>query len=343
VLSGQEEPRARWKRGVSLVSAYLGDALGRMYVEEHFPPASKDRVERIVANLLKAYRAAITDSPWMMTATKREALEKLSRMRTRVGYPDRWRTYDRLDIRADDLLGNVLRAQKFEGDERLARITRRQGADFWLLTPQAVNSYYSPTTNEIVLPAAMLQPPLFTPDADEAVNYGAIGAVIGHEIGHAFDTRGRGVDAHGSLEDWWSADDDRAFQQRTRVIVEQFDAFTPIDGVRVNGSLTLAENVGDLAGLSVAHRAYTLALGGREPPTIDGFTGHQRFFLGWAQVWRAAIREEYLRQWVLWNPYAPPEYRANGPVSHLEAFHRAFDVKPSDRMYRAPERRVPVW
>jgi putative endopeptidase len=343
VLSGQEQPRARWKRGVALVSAHLGDAIGRKYVERHFPQASKDRVERIVDNVVKAYRAAITDSPWMTTATKREALDKLARMRIKVGYPDRWRTYGDLEIRADDLVGNVLRAQRFEAREHLTRVTRPGSAGYWFMTPQTVNSYYSPSANEMVVPAAMLQPPLFTADADDAVNYGAIGALIGHDVGHAFDTRGREIDALGNLEDWWTADDERAFEQRTRLIVEQFDGFSPVEGVRVSGSRTLAENIGDLAGLCIAYRAYHLAIGRRDAPVIDGFTGDQRFFLGWAQVWRTAVRDEYLRQWVLSNQYAPPEYRANGPVSHLEAFYRAFDVRPSDRMYRPPEKRARLW
>jgi putative endopeptidase len=343
VLSGQEAPRARWKRGVSLVNGYLGDELGRLYVDTHFSAESRQRVERLAANVVSACRRALAASPWMSAATRREALEKLSRLSVKVAYPDRWRTYGALEIRADDLLGNVRRAQKFQNDERLSRIVQPGERGYWQLTPQAVNTYYSIAANEIVLPAAMLQPPLFTAGADDAVNYGAIGAVIGHELSHAFDERGRRTDAQGEASDWWTPEDDRAFRERARILIAHYDGFTPLPGARVNGTLTFGENLGDVAGLAIAHRAYRLSLNGRAAPVIDGFTGDQRFYLGWAQVWRAAVREEYLRQWVLWNVYAPPEFRVNGPVSHVDSFYEAFAVKPGDGLFLEPGKRGAIW
>jgi len=321
-LSGQSEPIPQWKRSVSLVSGYLGDAVGRIYVERKFPPAAKARVERLVANMIEATRQAIGESRWMTPKTREAALDKLRAIVTKVGYPDRWREYRGLVIKADDLVGNIERAHRFDNAYRLSRVRRPMERGEWLLPPQTVNAYYSPALNEVVVPAAMLQPPLFQLDADDAVNYGSIGAVIGHEIGHGFDA---------------------PFQERASQLVEHFDQYSPLPGMRINGVLTLGENIGDLGGLALAYRAYRLSLNGRRAPIIDGFTGDQRFFLGWAQVWRSVIREEYLRQWLTWIPHSPPQFRANGPVGHIDAFYEAFDVKPGDKLWIEPARRVRIW
>ena len=342
-LTGQQDPRVRWKRGVSLVSSYLGDELGRRYVDRHFPAGSRRRVQRIVDHLLHAWRLAVRDATWLSGGARIEAFDKLTRLSSKIGYPDRWRSYRGLAIDPADLMGNVARAQRFENQYRMARVGQPDDRGDWLMTPQTVNAYYSPSANEIVFPAAILQPPFFNPAADDAVNYGAIGAVIGHEIGHALDDRGRRHDGTGAARDWWSRQDELAYRQRVAPLVEQYFGYSPQPSPRVNGTLTLAENVGDLTGLAVAYRAYLLALDGRSSREIDGFTGEQRFFLGWARIWRTKEREEYQRQMLLNSPYAPNEYRANGPVGHLDGFHRAFEVKPGDRLYRDPVTRVRIW
>jgi putative endopeptidase len=343
VLTGQEIPRTRWKRGVSLVNGYLGDAIGKLYVERHFPPSAKARAEKLVSTMLEAFRRAIADVDWMKEETKREARSKLSRLETKIGYPSAWRTYRGLEIRPDDLVGNVQRAQRFENDRRMAGVTLRIDRAEWLVTPQTVNAYYNPALNEIVLPAAMLQPPLYDVAADDAVNYGRLGAIIGHELGHGFDERGRRFDGEGSVRDWWTVSDVDGFRVQARALSAQASAFSPLAGVRVNGDLTLGENIGDLGGLSLAFRAYQLSLGDRKAPTIDGFTGEQRFFIGWAQVWRTKMRPEFLRQSLVSSPYAPPEFRANGPASNLAGFYSAFSVKPGDKLYREPAARVKIW
>jgi putative endopeptidase len=343
VLSGQELPRTHWKRGVSLVNGYLGDAVGRLYVEQHFPAASRARVERLVAMLVAAFRQAIAEARWMSEPATRSALDKLAKLTTRVGYPDRWRDYRGLVIKPDDLFGNVQRARQFDGAYKLRRLTQPDGRGEWLMTPQTVNAYYNPVLNEVVVPAAMLQPPLFDSEADEAANYGAIGAIVGHEIAHGFDDRGRQLDGAGAALNWWTPADERTFSAKAQALVEQFNAYSPVHGTHVNGLLTLRENIGDLSGLSVAWRAYKMSLGGRPSAVIDGFSGEQRFFLSWAQAWKGRIREEYLRQTLLSMPHAPPEYRANGPASHLPGFHEAFATKPGDRMYREPHRRITIW
>jgi predicted metalloendopeptidase len=342
-LSGQELPRTHWKRGVSLVNGFLGDAVGRLYVERHFPASSRARVEAIVAALVRALRQAIEGSSWMSDHAKRGAIAKLSALTTRVGYPDRWRSYSGLAIRADDLFGNVQRARQFEAAYKLARVLNPVPNGEWFMTPQTVNAYYNPVLNEVVVPAAMLQPPLFNAGADDAANFGAIGAIVGHELAHGFDDRGRRLDGRGRPADWWTPADDEAFAARARMLVDQFDAYSPMAGAHVNGALTLHENVGDVSGLEIAWRAYTLSLNGRPSPVIDGFTGEQRFFLSWAQAWKGGIRREYLVQTLRSTPHAPPEYRANGPASNLAGFYDAFGVKPGDRMYREPSRRVSFW
>jgi putative endopeptidase len=343
ILTGQEEPITRWKRGVSLVSFYLGDAIGRIYVDRHFPPDSKLRVQHIVKNVLEAYKAAIGDADWMAGPTKSEAKVKLWNLKSQIGYPEKWRDYAGLRIEPDDLLGNVQRAQQWDNEFKQQTIKRGQLDGLWTMTPQTLNAYYNLASNEIVFPAAILQPPYFDPAADEAVNYGAIGAVIGHEIGHGFDGRGRAYDSTGTLRDWWTARDEEQFAQRAALLIAQYNAYSPLADVHVNGAITLEENLADLGGLSIALRAYKLSLGGKPAPVIDGLTGEQRFFIGWARIWRAKTRPEYLRQTIGSAPHAPPEFRANGVVSNIPAFYDAFDVKPGDKLYREPVLRVRVW
>jgi len=343
VLSGQETPIARWKRGVSLVNGFMGDAMGELYVARHFPERSRRRVHDIVRTIADAFREAIDEADWMSPQARRQARAKLDFLRAGVGAPDRWRRYDRLRIRADDLLGNAQRAQQFENAYQMARLRRRVEPSQWLMPPQTVNAYYTPSRNEIILPAAILQPPMFDPTAEDAVNYGGIGAIIGHEIGHAFDGRGRRFDAHGRATDWWTSEDEGRFQERAARLVAQFNGYSPLPGHTVNGELTLGENLGDLTGLSVAVRAYRLSLRGRPSPVIDGFTGEQRLFLSWARIWRGKVREEYVPQTLILNRHAPAMFRAHGAVVNLDAFHEAFDLEPGDGLYRAPERRLRIW
>jgi predicted metalloendopeptidase len=343
VLTGQELPRPRWKRGVGLVNGYLGDAVGRLYVEKHFPPESRTRVQALVSRIRLAFKEAIGAADWMKPATKRAALDKLSRLREKIGYPDAWRSYRGLVVKPDDLLGNVQRAQQFDNGVRMARVAARDNPREWPVTPQTVNAFYSPATNEIVLPAAILQPPFFDPAADDAVNYGAIGGVVGHELAHGFDSRGRRYDANGADRDWWTAEDEQAYLTRAAMLVAQFDAYSPLPGLRVNGQATLIENMGDLGGLAVAYRAYKMSLDGRPSPVIDGITGEQRLFMGWARAWRARVRDDYMRQVLLTEPHAPARYRVNGPASNLQEFYEAFGVKPGDRLHRDPGQRVRVW
>ena len=343
VLSGQEIPRERWKRGVSMVNGYLGDAMGQLYVREHLPEASRRRVRTIVRTIVDAFRDAVEETSWMTPEARRHARQKLDFLHAGVGYPERWRSYDGLRIRPEDLLGNVQRAHKFENDYRMMRLRRRFEPRHWLMPPQMVNAYYTPSRNEIILPAAMLQPPLFDPAAEDAVNYGGIGAIIGHEIGHAFDQRGRQFDAFGRAEDWWTPKDEAAFQQRAQLIVDQFNGYSPLPGRFVNGELTLGENIGDLGGLAVAVRAYRLSLKGKPSPVIDGFSGEQRLFLRWAEIWREKIRGEYLQQTLFLNQHAPPQYRVHGTVVNLDAFHDAFGLKAGDGLYREPSKRVRIW
>ena len=342
-LTGQQAQIVRWKRGVSLVNSLLGDAVGRLYVEEHFPRASRTRVERLVAQVVRAYRQSLAELDWMSPGARTAAQDKLARLTARIGYPDVWRDYRGLEIRPDDLFGNLMRAQQHANDLRMTRISRPDDRGEWVTTPQSVNAYYVPAQNEILFPAAILQPPYFDAAADDAVNYGAIGAVIGHEISHALDDTGRRYDASGAVRDWWKPEDEAAYRARANLLLARLDGMPAADGARINGVLVLNESLGDLIGLSVAHRAYRLALDGREPAVIDGLTGDQRFFLGWARLWRAKVRPEYQRQLLLASRYPPAEVRANGPLGHLDGFYTAFGVTSGDPLFIPPSQRVRVY
>ncbi len=344
-LTGAPELKARWKRGVALVESALAEAVGKLYVSEHFPPESKQQMLDLVDNLLEAYRRSITDLEWMTEATRARALEKLATFTPKVGYPDRWRDYGSLEIEPDDLIGNVRRAAAFETERDLGRIGQPVDTDEWFMSPQTVNAYYNPLMNEIVFPAAILQPPFFHPDADPAVNYGAIGAVIGHEIGHGFDDQGSRYDGDGNLNDWWTTEDRDAFEVRTAALVRQYDQLEPrqTPGRHVNGAFTLGENIGDLGGLAIAHAAYRIACDGVEPPEIEGMTGSQRFFWSWAQAWRSKARDEEVGRLLAIDPHSPPEFRCNAVVRNLDAFHDAFGVGPGDELWLEPSERVSIW
>jgi putative endopeptidase len=342
-LSGLQENRPRWKRGISVVEGTLGEMVGKMYVERHFRPEQKARMEQLVQNLITAYRQGIDNLEWMTPATRAQAQEKLSKFTVKIGYPEKWRDYSAIEIRPGDLVGNLRRAGQFEYARMIGRLGKPVDRTEWGMTPQTVNAYYNSVNNEIVFPAAILRPPFFNFEADDAVNYGAIGAVIGHEISHGFDDQGRKSDGDGNLRDWWSAEDAAAFEQRANALVAQYGAFAPLEGATVNGRLTLGENIGDLSGLAVAYRAYKLSLNGREAPVIDGFTGDQRFFLGWAQVWRSKARDEALRQQLLTDPHSPGMYRTNGVLVNMREFYEAFGVKEGDKMYRPEAQRVKIW
>jgi putative endopeptidase len=342
-LSGQQEMRARPKRGVDEVEGAIGEALGRLYVERYFKADAKARMDQLVKNLLAAFKVGIDELDWMSPATKAQAQAKLAKFSVKIGYPDQWRDFSSIVVKKDDALGNARRAFTFAYDDMVSRLGQPVDRTRWGMTPQTVNAYYSPANNEIVFPAAILQPPFFNVEADDAVNYGAIGAVIGHEISHGFDDQGAKSDGDGNLRNWFTDADLKAFQERTSRLAAQFEAYEPLPGMKINGTLTLGENIGDLSGLAVAHRAYRLSLGGRPAPVIEGFTGDQRFFLGWAQVWRTRMRDDALRQRLLTDPHSPGDYRALVPLTNLQAFYDAWDVKPGDKMYRPPSERVKIW
>ena len=332
-LTGQPQQRERWKRAVQAVNDSLGEAVGQLYVERHFSPDAKAQMQALVQNLRAAYGDRIDRVSWMSAEAKVVAREKLGTFRPKIGYPDRWKDYSALDVRAGDAYGNAKRRQVWEHDIDVGRLSRPSDRDEWFMTPQTVNAYYNSTFNEIVFPAAILQPPFFDPHADPAVNYGAIGGVIGHEMGHGFDDQGAKSDARGVLRDWWSPQDVERFHAVTDRLVEQYNGFTPLPGISVNGRLTLGENIGDNGGLQVAYHAYTLSLNGQPAAPRDGVSSDQRFFLGWAQVWRSLIRDEALRNQVLTDPHAPAEYRVNGVVRNMDAWYGAFDVQPGDALY----------
>jgi len=342
-LSGAPEIRARWKRGVDLVSGALGEAVGKLYVAKHFPPEAKTRMKELVDNLVAAYRESISNLDWMSPETREKALEKLGKFTPKIGYPDKWRDYSKLEIRPDDLLGNVHRADAFEIARDFAKLGKPIDRTEWGMTPHTVNAYYNSTMNEIVFPAAILQPPFFDLAADDAVNYGAIGAVIGHEIGHGFDDQGSKSDGDGNLINWWTDADRAEFETRTKKLIEQYNAFEPLPGHKVNGALTIGENIGDLGGLSIAYKAYKRSLDGKEAPVIDGLTGDQRFFMGWAQAWRSKIRDADAIRRLAVDPHSPAEFRCNGVVRNMPEFHEAFGVKEGDKLWLAPDQRVRIW
>jgi putative endopeptidase len=342
-LNGVPEPRPRWRQAVDSMDGNMGELVGRMFVEAHFSAEEKQRMLALVANLLKAFDTSIDGLEWMSPDTRAEAKKKLAKITVKIGYPDKWRDYSTLTIKRDDLVGNLMRAAEFQHQRYVRRAGGPVDKSEWLMTPQTVNAYYSSSTNEITFPAAILRPPFFDMEADDAVNYGGIGAVIGHEISHAFDDSGRQFDGDGNLRDWWTANDAASFKTRADVVVAQFSGYSVLDNQHINGEFTLGENIGDLSGLAVAFKAYQLSLAGSPAPEIDGFTGEQRFFLGWAQVWRRKYRDEEMLKRLKADPHAFSEFRTNGPTGNIDAFYAAFGVKAGDRMYRPPADRVKIW
>lgn len=343
VLRGVPEDEPTWKRAVRFVEGGLGDALGKEYVKKHFPPENKARMEKLVANLLQAYRESIDTIDWMSPATKKEAQAKLATFSPKIGYTEKWRDYSNLAIARDDLVGNSQRMTRFEFARNLAKLGKPIDRTEWGMTPQTVNAYYSPLKNEIVFPAAILQPPFFTASADDAVNYGGIGAVIGHEIGHGFDDSGSQFDGNGNLRDWWTKEDREKYTARTKSLIAQYNAYSPVAGYFVNGALTLGENIGDNSGAAIAYKAYLLSLGGKPASVIDGYTGQQRFFMGFAQIWRNKTRDEALIVQIKTDPHTPGEFRANGSIRNQPGFYEAFGVKDGDKLYLPPEQRVTIW
>ena len=342
-LNGQQEQRERWKRAVAAVNGELGEAVGQLYVKEYFPPSAKAQALALVENLRKAYAVHFATVPWMSAATRKVALEKLAAFRPKIGYPDKWRDYSALQVRRDDALGNEARAEMFEWNRELQRIDQPTDRDEWHMTPQTVNAYYNPVFNEVVFPAAILQPPYFDPHADAAVNYGAIGGVIGHEMGHGFDDQGAKSDAKGVLRTWWLPEDTTAFKKLGDRLAAQYDSYEVVGGLHVNGRLTLGENIGDLSGLTITYVAYHLSLHGKKAPVLESLTGDQRLFLAWAQGWHTLIRDERLRNQVLTDPHSPAQFRVNGVVRNVDAWYKAFDVKPGDKLYLSPQDRVHIW
>jgi len=342
-LRGVETLRPRWKRAVQETDNAMGEAIGAAYVARHFPPEAKARMVQLVDNLLAEFDRGIDQLDWMSAPTKAEAHDKLRKIKVKIAYPDKWRDYGGLEIRRDDLVGNVMRANQFEWNWQAARAGQPKDPSEWFMTPQTVNAYYLPMNNEIVFPAAFLQPPYFNMQADDAANYGAIGSVIGHEISHGFDDKGRQYDGDGNLRDWWTAEDNDKFKAKAAGLVKQYGSFEALPGLNVNGELTLGENIGDLSGAAVAYRAYMRSLNGAEPPVIDGYTGAQRFFLGYGQAWRTKWREGLMREVVLTDPHAPSEFRANGVVANMDEFYAAFGVKEGDKLWRPAAERVKIW
>jgi len=342
-MRGQPQQRERWKRGVDAVDDALGEAVGQLYVAEYFPPESKAKMQRLVADLEVALGERLDALDWMTPATKARAHEKLAAFTPKIGYPDKWKDYSALVIHRDDLLGNVRRAAQWQWDYQVARLDQPVDRAEWQMTPQEINAYYNPSNNEIVFPAAILQPPFFDPNADAAVNYGAIGAVIGHEIGHGFDDQGRKFGPDGAMQDWWTAKDAQVFGARTARLIKEFSAFEALPGLNVNGANTIGENIGDLGGLNMAHEAYRISLRGAPPPVIDGLTGDQRFFLAYAQVWREKYRDGALRELVMSDVHSPAQFRVNGPLPNIDAWYAAFNVQPGDRLYISPADRVRIW
>ena len=342
-LNGQQQERERWKRGVSIVDRLVGQAVGKLYVAQYFPPEAKTRMIEMVRNVTATLDASLADLDWMTPATRQKAREKLARFTPKIGYPDVWLDYSGMEIIRGDHAGNVRRANEWEHARRVARLGKPVDRTEWGMTPQTVNAYYNPSLNEIVFPAARLQPPFFQLEADDAINYGAVGGVIGHEISHGFDDEGSRFDGDGNMADWWTEADRAAFEERTKALVAQYDRFSPIEGMQVNGAFTLGENIGDLSGVAMAYRAYIASLGGKEAPVIDGFTGPQRFFIGYAMSRKGKMRDEQMIQRLASDPHAPLEFRVTGPYRNIDAFHDAFGTKEGDGMWLAPEERVRLW
>ena len=342
-LAGQVEPKPRWKRGVSLVDSQIGEALGKLYVQAYFPAEAKAKMEGLVSDILTAMKGRIERVDWMGPQTRAKALEKLSKFSVMIAYPDTWRDYSALSLKDDDLYGNVQRAIAFEWDRNVRRMNGPVDRKEWGMTPPTVNAYYSPTKNGIVFPAAILQPPFFDPAGDMAINYGAIGGVIGHEITHGFDDQGRNFDGDGRLTDWWTPQDAAKFEAEAKAFGAQYSAIEILPGAHINGDLTMGENIADLGGLLLALDAYHVSLKGQPAPVIDGLTGDQRVFLGWAQVWRSKMKEDRQRQLLAIDPHSPNRARVEVPVRNIDAFYEAFGVKPGDKMYLAPDQRVRIW
>jgi len=344
-LSGTPELRERWKRAVSMIEGSLGEAVGKVYVQKYFPAEAKARMEKLVANLIEAYRVSINELEWMSPDTKVKALEKLGKFRPKIGYPDKWRDYSALQTTPDDLYGNVGRVVKFQRDHELSKIGKPVDRDEWHMAPQTVNAYYNPVMNEIVFPAAILQPPFFGLDHDDAVNYGGIGAVIGHEIGHGFDDQGSKYDGDGALNNWWTDSDRAAFEERTKALISQYDALIPEEApdVNVNGALTIGENIGDLGGLTIAYKAYQISLQGKPSPVIDGMSGEKRLMLSWAQIWRNKVRPEEMRRRIATDPHSPAEFRCNQILKNFTPFYEEFGVTENDALWLAEQSRVQIW
>ncbi|MBQ5943066.1 M13 family metallopeptidase [Massilia sp. AB1] len=342
-LSGTPQLEARWKRGVSTLEGSLGEAVGKLYVKEHFPAERKARMEVLVKNLLAAYKSSIDTLDWMSPATKKEAQAKLAKFTPKIGYPNKWKDYSALSVKREDLVGNVMRSREVEYNRELNKLGKPIDRDEWGMTPQTINAYYNPELNEIVFPAAILQPPFFDAKADDAVNYGGIGAVIGHEISHGFDDQGSQYDGDGNMRNWWTEEDGKKFAEKTKVLINQYAGYSPLPGYNVNGELTLGENIGDNSGLAIAYKAYKLSLKGKKAPVINGLSGDQRFYMGWGQVWRTKMREPAQIAQIKTDPHSPGQYRANGTLKNQPGFYEAFGVKEGDKMYLAPKDRVIIW
>jgi predicted metalloendopeptidase len=345
-VRGIAQNRPRWKRGIGLVDGAIGEGLGRLYVSRFFPPGHKERMDRLVGNLLTAYRNEIEALDWMSPETRQKAQHKLAKFTTKIGYPVKWRNYSALHLAPGDLVGNVMRSNEFDYHRNIAKLRRPVDRDEWHMAPQTINAYYNPELNEIVFPAAILQPPFFNARADDAVNYGGIGAVIGHEISHGFDDQGSQYDGNGNLLNtpgWFTQADLDRFKARTRALVAQYAAYAPVPGFPINGELTLGENIADNSGLAIAYKAYRLSLGGRPAPVIDGLTGDQRFYMGWAQVWRSKTRDDEAIMRIKSDPHSPAQFRGALPERNLASFYEAFDVREGDKMYLPPEQRVTLW
>jgi putative endopeptidase len=342
-LTGAEEQRPLWRRGTTIVNQYLGEVVGKVYVKKHFPPEAKERMESLVENLLNAYEVSIKQLDWMSDETKEQALDKLSKFTPKIGYPSKWKDYSSLTIDANDLFGNIRSARLYEHNRIIAKLGQPIDREEWGMTPQTVNAYYNPTMNEIVFPAAILQPPFFNMEADDAVNFGAIGAIIGHEVGHGFDDQGSNFDGDGMMRNWWTDVDREEFKERTSALITQYNEFEALPGLNVNGEFTLGENIGDLGGLNIAIKAYSLSLNGKEGPVMDGFTAEQRVFIGWAQAYLGKIREDALRLQVNTDPHSPGKFRVNGVVRNIPEFYTAFNIQEQDSLFLETNRRVKIW